>query len=76
MDIECKDCKYFQLPPPDINNLKGPKGGLCVRFPPTVHTVMTQQGMAVTVLFPTVQEKMGCGEFAPSSPMFGQLGGN
>lgn len=73
IQVHCKDCKFFQQAPVDPSNLRGPRGGICVRMPPTAIGMPTPQGLMVQGVFPPVQEVMGCGEFVPASPMFGTL---
>ncbi len=56
MDVVCANCKWFR-------DLTQGETGKCVRYPPRVFP----HGDGTRSLWPAVQTKQSCGEWAPAS---------
>lgn len=47
-----------------VNPANSEMGHSCVRFPPTVHAIPTQQGIAMICSYPIIKDSMtACGEW-------------
>lgn len=57
----CKDCVYNSL---SFNNGNKEISKNCVRYPPTSHAIITQQGVAMLCSYPIINDDMSaCGEW-------------
>lgn len=66
-DPACRDCKYFEVAPPDPQNLKKPPTGICRRNPPQIVVIPTPQGLQLNMMRPMVPAQEWCGEFTDAN---------
>ena len=59
LDSFCENCKWFK----DLGN---GKTGKCIRYPPVAHP-MGDDGKQAVSMWPDVQLKQLCGEWAPGT---------